>query len=223
MNLNVPQKRLKQLCLRAGFGYICDIRPVTSDHAAWYVSKYLTKEWMSRQANLIRQYTRCRIVQASRDIGAIFAKVSNWEAEEIFPRKMDMLHDSKMLALDIVNRTRDQCEMDWGSFGFEIKYRPEQIVERELWISPEGVFPNAMWGAEIARAQHTIVEASMPWILHEAVIDDTEDLLFGYGNHHSPPPLKPPLHSGYGVATGPNGSHLGNAWDPDFVPELVLT
>lgn len=48
--------------LRAGFGYQCDQKPITSTGAATYVAKYLTKEWSNEEGKKWRKALRLRII-----------------------------------------------------------------------------------------------------------------------------------------------------------------
>jgi hypothetical protein len=51
----------------AGFGYQCKAEPVTSDRAAWYISKYLTKPWDSGVCRTIRKNLRLRLISFGGD------------------------------------------------------------------------------------------------------------------------------------------------------------
>lgn len=62
-----------------GFGWNMDCVRIPYKTAAKYVSKYLTKEWPSTGANVLRIASKCRIVSVSRGMPAIFTAKSEWE------------------------------------------------------------------------------------------------------------------------------------------------
>lgn len=51
----------------AGFGYQCKVEKVTSDRAAIYISKYLTKPWDSAVCRTIRKNLRLRLISFGGD------------------------------------------------------------------------------------------------------------------------------------------------------------
>jgi hypothetical protein len=61
-----------------GFGWNFHSKPMTGIGAARYVSKYLTKDWPSGNADLYRVMTKTRIVTSSRSLGPIFKTHSSW-------------------------------------------------------------------------------------------------------------------------------------------------
>lgn len=61
-----------------GFGWNCHSRHVTINDASYYITKYLTKEWPSGDAEYYRILHKTRIVCVSRDLPAIFSHKSEW-------------------------------------------------------------------------------------------------------------------------------------------------
>lgn len=58
----LPDTWLNKELLSAGFGYQADCQPVTSDNAAYYVTKYLTKPWTDADCRAMRETLRLRII-----------------------------------------------------------------------------------------------------------------------------------------------------------------
>lgn len=65
-NVNIPECQLGRITVECGFGYQLKKVPVTSDNAAFYVSKYLTKPWENEDAAYLREKLGVRIVSFSR-------------------------------------------------------------------------------------------------------------------------------------------------------------
>ena len=62
-----------------GFGWSFHSKQISCNAGAVYLSKYLSKEWPAGTADLLRTITKTRIVSASRCLGAIFKKESEWD------------------------------------------------------------------------------------------------------------------------------------------------
>jgi len=65
-----------------GFGWNCDEHEATAEQVGTYISKYLTKEWPSLDAEEHRSLSKCRIVSVSNDMPAIFKKEGSWTMVE---------------------------------------------------------------------------------------------------------------------------------------------
>lgn len=61
-----------------GFGWNMECQRIPVKEAAKYISKYLTKEWPSADADVLRIATKTRIVSVSRGMPAIFTPASEW-------------------------------------------------------------------------------------------------------------------------------------------------
>lgn len=61
-DINLPPTWLGPELIRAGFGYQCVCKPVTSKGAAIYVSKYLTKPWTDEACKNIRKNLKLRLI-----------------------------------------------------------------------------------------------------------------------------------------------------------------
>jgi hypothetical protein len=128
VNIPVTKIKLQEFCRRAGFGWQADAREMDTHNACTYISKYMTKDWPENGANALRKLTRCRIVQASHDIGAIFAKVSDWTLEKSLGNKPMMKMLMKDFCYRIMCRTTAKTEIKNGSYGVELSYRPENYI-----------------------------------------------------------------------------------------------
>lgn len=53
---------LNRELLAAGFGYQAKCSQVTSDHAAWYITKYLTKPWTNKEGAALRKTLHLRVI-----------------------------------------------------------------------------------------------------------------------------------------------------------------
>jgi hypothetical protein len=60
-----PPSKFGLAVVAAGFGYQIDAKPITSEGAGQYISKYLTKEWSNEKAWNLRKKYRCRIISFS--------------------------------------------------------------------------------------------------------------------------------------------------------------
>lgn len=81
-------KKIKKLLTKWGFGWNCDEKMATAEQVGMYISKYLTKEWPSLDAEENRVLSKCRIVSVSKDMPAIFKKESTWTmVESAIPSK----------------------------------------------------------------------------------------------------------------------------------------
>ncbi|MCK5615175.1 hypothetical protein KAR91_75630, partial [Candidatus Pacearchaeota archaeon] len=67
---------------RWGFGWNYQCMRMPPKEAAKYVSKYLTKEWPSAEAEVLRQASKTRIVSVSRGMPPVFSQKSEWEVIE---------------------------------------------------------------------------------------------------------------------------------------------
>lgn len=120
---------LKKLCVQAGFGYICDTKKIDSAGAVGYITKYLTKDWISDGANDLRKETRTRIVQASRDVGAIFKKVSDWEVVETYSTKLEMESANKKEFFEKSYQTGMRARLEYGSYGTQVSWEDKEVLE----------------------------------------------------------------------------------------------
>lgn len=68
-----------KLVTQWGFGWNMHNVRISSDDAASYVSKYLTKEWPCADADIMRIASKTRIVSVSRGMPAIFTSKGEWE------------------------------------------------------------------------------------------------------------------------------------------------
>ncbi len=118
----VTNEKLKEFCLRAGFGWSCDAKPMTTKSASTYVTKYMTKDWPKNGANELRKLTNCRIVQASRDLGAIFKKVSDWEMVGVEAKRSKVVEDAKNLAYKLQRKTGMRAGIEYGDYGVQMAY-----------------------------------------------------------------------------------------------------
>jgi len=62
-----------------GFGWNTHVTHISPEDAARYMCKYLSKEWPTGDAQLLRETSKTRIVCVSRGMPAIFTRVSEWE------------------------------------------------------------------------------------------------------------------------------------------------
>ena len=76
----VVDRRILRKVTDWGFGWNAQVEPVSTEIAALYISKYLSKKWPDTQADLFRRASRCRIVSVSRGMPAIFTPKGEWEA-----------------------------------------------------------------------------------------------------------------------------------------------
>lgn len=77
----VAQTKMVKMITRWGFGWNFSSVRVSTNHAAFYVTKYLTKEWPDEKVQYLRSQSKCRIVQASHGLGPIFFVKSEWCCE----------------------------------------------------------------------------------------------------------------------------------------------
>ncbi len=68
-----------KLLTQWGFGWSFHSAPTDVRECAFYVSKYLTKEWPAGSADLNRIISKTRIVSCNRSLGSIFKKESVWD------------------------------------------------------------------------------------------------------------------------------------------------
>lgn len=64
---------------RWGFGWNFHCKRMPPKDAAWYVSKYLTKDWPDNNADINRAASKARIVSVSRGMPPIFSVKSDWD------------------------------------------------------------------------------------------------------------------------------------------------
>lgn len=62
-----------------GFGWSAHVTRISSESAAFYISKYLSKEWVSVNADVLRVASKSRIVSASRALPPIFTSKGEWD------------------------------------------------------------------------------------------------------------------------------------------------
>lgn len=74
----VCDKEIVNLVTKWGFGWNMHNVRMSTDSAARYVSKYLTKDWPDASADVLRAASKCRIVSVSRGMPAIFTAKSEW-------------------------------------------------------------------------------------------------------------------------------------------------
>jgi len=118
---------LRNYCRQAGFGWICDIQDVTTEGAVGYISKYLTKDWMANGADAMRRKTKARIVQCSRDLGAIFATVSDWEFIEKYSNNTACESAIRKTLSDLDARTTGAYELEVNERGYSVYAMTDQI------------------------------------------------------------------------------------------------
>lgn len=74
----VIDKEITKMITNWGFGWNMHFSRVSNKNAASYISKYLTKEWPTIDAEVLRQSTKTRIVCVSRGLPAVFTTTSEW-------------------------------------------------------------------------------------------------------------------------------------------------
>jgi hypothetical protein len=75
-----PDAKFGPAALAAGFGYQIKQRPITTDGARFYISKYLTKEWKNEEGWRLRKKYRCRIISFSRGLMSPKMSGGNWNS-----------------------------------------------------------------------------------------------------------------------------------------------
>ena len=76
---NIASTRFVKLITNWGFGWNFHCKRMSAEQGANLMSKYLTKEWPTGDADLLRQFTKTRIVSCSRSLGAIFTNKPTWK------------------------------------------------------------------------------------------------------------------------------------------------
>lgn len=79
INKDVMDNRFVKLVTSWGFGWNFHSKMIDCKSSSVYLSKYLSKPWPIGQGNLLRIITKTRLVSASRSLGAIFTKNSEWD------------------------------------------------------------------------------------------------------------------------------------------------
>jgi hypothetical protein len=74
-----PLRRFFKLAGLAGFGYQLSQLEITGERGAFYVSKYLTKEWKNVNANKYRRRYRCRLISFTFDIRVAKPPREHWQ------------------------------------------------------------------------------------------------------------------------------------------------
>jgi hypothetical protein len=65
--------------VHAGFGWQINNKPISSDGAKHYISKYLTKPWQNAEGWRLRKLYRCRLISFSRSLADHVDKLHGWE------------------------------------------------------------------------------------------------------------------------------------------------
>ena len=79
LDKNIRPTLLGRMAVAAGFGYQIKNKPITTEGAFHYVTKYLTKEWTNEEAWKHRKTYRCRIISCSRGLLSPVKNSSGWE------------------------------------------------------------------------------------------------------------------------------------------------
>lgn len=74
----ICDREIVKMVTKWGFGWNMHNMRISSDSAAKYISKYLTKEWPGVDADIYRIASKCRVVSVSRGMPAIFTAKSTW-------------------------------------------------------------------------------------------------------------------------------------------------
>ena len=77
-NRRFPPEKMAGLVTQWGFGFQWSQQELDAKVAGRYITKYLTKDWVDNGAAKIRQYTKTRICQASKDIAPIMRPKTDW-------------------------------------------------------------------------------------------------------------------------------------------------
>lgn len=133
-------------CVKAGFGWQAHAVRIPAKQAAIYVSKYLTKEWPSGDADALRVLSKTRIVCVSRDLPPLFTKKSSWEM-------IDYGKPGK-IATGKLNLLIAFCQSQKATFvlssphddGFRLstniaipEYKLSEILDPYIWLYTDGM------------------------------------------------------------------------------------
>jgi hypothetical protein len=79
-NRRFPESKLGPAAIAAGFGYQISQKTITNAGAAYYIAKYLTKEWKNEEGWRLRKKNRCRIISFSRGVMSPKTGGGNWNS-----------------------------------------------------------------------------------------------------------------------------------------------
>lgn len=75
-----PTNVLGPAAVKAGFGYQIKQKPISTDGAILYLTKYLTKEWSNEEGWHLRKVYRCRIISFSRGLLSPKQDRGDWDS-----------------------------------------------------------------------------------------------------------------------------------------------
>lgn len=114
-----------------GFGWNFHCKLMEGLQASNYMSKYLTKEWPSGDADLLRQIARTRIVSSSRKLGPIFKSTSDWSVVKLSNPSYGVQHLLNRLIQSFRRNGATKIDVELFSQGF--------LVTSDATLSPKFV------------------------------------------------------------------------------------
>lgn len=133
-------------CVSSGFGWQAHCKAVPASEAAVYVSKYLTKEWPTGDADALRVLSKTRIVCVSRDLPALFTKKSNWDLIEYGQPGKEALYRLNLLIAYCESHKSIYCLSSPFDDGFRLQtnieipaFKLEEILTPYIWDYTDGM------------------------------------------------------------------------------------
>ncbi len=117
---NICSPSFVKLITKWGFGWNFHCVPIPPIKASNYISKYLTKSWPEGDAELLRQFTKTRIVSSSRSLGPIFKTKSDWTVVKLSNPSRGVHGLLNSSVVDLKKNGATQIEVEIISDGFII-------------------------------------------------------------------------------------------------------